>query len=427
MIAGTASADITPAPGLALQGHAGALPSESVLRPIEVRSLVLQHENVRAALVSVDVIGITRQTTARIRQRIVADTGIPAKHVMIACSHTHCAPATLPTLGLMPDETFMTSLENGVIAAVTRAAEQLQPVTFALGCGSSHININRRPIQGPQPSTGMTPNYGGIVDRRVRVLRIDAAGGKPLAVLFHYSCHPTSMPGTARIISPDYPGFARDQIETALGCHALFLPGCFGNVRPAFFDTNNRFISATPAQVEAAGRAVGAAAAGAAGSLRTQTCDRLSVSTTTIDFDFAPITATDIETRITQSGSNHLVNAWAASTRELLAREGLPAYERSQMQRLTLGPLTLIAIPGEPVQEIGHRLEKELSSRDCRCHQPCELWAMGYTNDMVGYLVTERQKLEGGYEPNAFVYFDRPSSFAMEEDTIAAAAASLMP
>ncbi len=426
MIAGTASADITPAPGLALQGHAGALPSESVLRPIEVRTLVLQHENVRAALVTVDVIGITRQTTSRIRHRIAADTDIPADHIMIACSHTHCAPATLPTLGLIPDEAFMASLESGVVAAVTQATRHLQPVTFALGCGSSHININRRPIQGPQPTADMTPNYGGIVDRRVRVLRIDTASGKPLAVLFHYSCHPTSMPGTARIISPDYPGFARDQIETALGCHALFMPGCFGNVRPAFFDTNNRFISATPAQVEAAGREVGAAAAGAAGSLRTQHCDRLSVSTTTIDFEFTPITAADIETRVTQAGGNRLVNFWAANTRELLAREGLPAHERSQMQRLTIGPLTLIAIPGEPVQEIGYRLEKELFDTNCQCRQPCELWAIGYTNDMVGYLVTERQKLEGGYEPNAFVYFDRPSGFAMEENTIAAAAASLM-
>jgi hypothetical protein len=45
---------------------------------------------------------------------------------------------------------------------------------------------------------------------------------------------------------------------------------------------------------------------------------------------------------------------------------------------------------------------------------------------MLGYLVTERQKAEGGYEPNAYPFFDRPAPFADEESRIEHLAAKLL-
>jgi hypothetical protein len=98
----------------------------------------------------------------------------------------------------------------------------------------------------------------------------------------------------------------------------------------------------------------------------------------------------------------------------------LPPSETSSMQSLRIGPLSLLTIPGEPVQEIGHALERLAAP-----HHP-DLWPLGYTNDMLGYLVTERQKLEGGYEPTAYPFFDRPAPFADEESRIRDTAAKLL-
>ena len=196
---GVASRDITPEPGLVLQGHWNTNPSHSVLYPLEVRTVVFADGDARIAIATLDVIGITKATTDRIRAQVA--NIIPGDSVMIACSHTHCAPATLPCLGMTPDPEFMDRIVDTTAACIAEAAGALQPVTLGLGCGSAHFNINRRPLPG---ASSMTLNYGGIVDRRVRVLQITGENGIPLATLFHYSCHPTTLSGSKGIISPDF-------------------------------------------------------------------------------------------------------------------------------------------------------------------------------------------------------------------------------
>ena len=140
-----------------------------------------------------------------------------------------------------------------MVSTLIEAAAHLEPVALGLGCGWAAFNINRRqPAPVDKASLDMTLNYGGIVDRRARLLRIDKADGSPLAVLFHYSCHPTTKGGKDGMMSPDYPGIARTSIENQLGCHALYMPGCFGNVRPAIIDKQTGgFGNATKEQLDA--------------------------------------------------------------------------------------------------------------------------------------------------------------------------------
>ncbi len=88
---GVAEADITPSPGPVLQGHWSTNPSHSVLYPLEARAAVFEEEGTRVAIATLDVIGVTGEMTARIRERVEAACGIPADGVMVACSHTHCA------------------------------------------------------------------------------------------------------------------------------------------------------------------------------------------------------------------------------------------------------------------------------------------------------------------------------------------------
>jgi hypothetical protein len=96
---------------------------------------------------------------------------------------------------------------------------------------------------------------------------------------------------------------------------------------------------------------------------------------------------------------------------EQLKEGELPTEERSTMQMVRVGPLEIITIPGEPVQEIGHAIERKLIGQT----GIDEVWPVGYTNDMVGYLCTQRHHEEGGYEPGAYPYFDKPAPFDEEE------------
>src|SRR5687767_3870168 len=109
MHAGVAAADITPPLGLVLQGHYGGKPSHAVLQPIGARAIAFRSDATAVAIVTLDVIGVTRETTKAIRDAVARRTK-NAPHVMVCASHTHSAPATLPTLGLTPDDTFMRAL-----------------------------------------------------------------------------------------------------------------------------------------------------------------------------------------------------------------------------------------------------------------------------------------------------------------------------
>ena len=283
---GVASGDITPEPGPVLQGHWNTNPSHSVLYPLEVRAVVFADGDAQIAIATLDVIGITKATTDRIRAKVANTCGIPKDSIMVACSHTHCAPATLPCLGMTPDPKFMDRIVETTAACIAEAAANHQPVTLGLGCGSAHFNINRRPLPG---ASSRTLNYGGIVDRRVRVLQITRENGIPLAALFHYACHPTTLSGSNGIISPDYPGIARNRIEQTLGCKALFLPGCFGNIRPAILSETGGFASATKEQLDACGHELGDEVCRVATGLNTKSVEGISARRTDIAIPYGDL------------------------------------------------------------------------------------------------------------------------------------------
>jgi hypothetical protein len=415
MQAGVAAADMTPPLGLVLQGHYGGKPSHAVLHPIEARAIALRADKTAVVIVTLDVIGIERDTTAAIRSEVARRVGDQPVHVMVAASHTHSAPATLPNLGLTPDPSFMKTLVDRAAGCAVEALKKVEPVTIGFGCGSAHFNINRRPLPG---TTSMYPNAAGIVDRRVRVLRVDKADGAPLAVLFHYSCHPTALRGADGAISSDFPGAARAMIESELGCPALFLPGCFGNIRPNLVTAKGTFRSATPEQLEELGRELSRAVCATARATMTGETSSLKAGESDVTLPFAAPPSTDELTKLAETGGDALVRAWA---KQMLSRtDELPESESSMMQAVQIGPLAIVSIPGEPVQEIGHDIERRL--RD----HVLDTWPIGYTNDMLGYLCTERMKTEGGYEPTAYPYFNRAAGFGNEATILAETAERLV-
>lgn len=68
-------------------------------------------------------------------------------------------------------------------------------------------------------------------EREIGVIRFDRPDGRPLALLFHYGCHPLLGVPDGRVTA-NFPGIACRRIEEALGegATALFLQGCGGDV-----------------------------------------------------------------------------------------------------------------------------------------------------------------------------------------------------
>ena len=93
--AGTAHAIINPPTGTDLCGYAGRIPGcTGVHDDLHAKALILDDGRTRAAIVSLDLVGLSGAQVARIRNDASARTGIPGANILVGCSHTHAGPAT---------------------------------------------------------------------------------------------------------------------------------------------------------------------------------------------------------------------------------------------------------------------------------------------------------------------------------------------
>jgi hypothetical protein len=210
--------------------------SAGVERPLTATALVLSTDDAKVAIVSCDLIFIQNPVADEIRQRIAEAIQTDPNCVLINCSHTHCGP-TLPGFTFESQEQqkiqgkYLENLKYLLTGCVLAANRTLRPARIGFDRGSTRIGINRRE-RDADGKIVLGENPDGPMDPDVAVVRVDEAGGKPLAVLFSYGCHTVTMGPKCLRLSPDFPGPARQLIEYATGAKALFLQGAGGDINP---------------------------------------------------------------------------------------------------------------------------------------------------------------------------------------------------
>ena len=101
--AGAAKANITPAQSMWMSGYGGRdHPAEGKLTDLWAKALVLEDAGgVRLAAVTLDLVGLDRQTELAIRTRIESEHGIPLANSALFSSHTHTGPVVASNLRAM--------------------------------------------------------------------------------------------------------------------------------------------------------------------------------------------------------------------------------------------------------------------------------------------------------------------------------------
>jgi len=381
--AGTASIDITPPVGVTMQGY-HLRRATGISDPLRASALAVGKSRVDWLLLTVDVIGLDRGFTSSLRSILSARLGLAPAAIMIACSHTHSGPATLPHLGAVEaDAVYLDFLQGRLAAVAELAVDKLQAAHWRFGTSILAENINRRLRRRGEIALETDPN--GPVDNRLRVIRIDRAAddraGTPLALLVHYACHATVSGGVPHI-SADWPGVMRTALERLYEHDherpaVFFLQGCTG-------DVTHRLGRNREAWPEHFGQHT---------AIQSQILGQLAAA--------AAINA-----------SERSVPLAAESATVILEPLTLPFHERpdaetTELQLVRLGPLPnysddfhesawIIGLPGEPFTnygtELGHRFRQEFGSEENR------VLVSGYTNDCVGYFCTPSALREGGYE-----------------------------
>ncbi len=239
--AGTARVDISPDKGIELAGYPHhPRYNTGINDPLYASCLYLDDGVQKVAFVALDLLFFSKRYVSIVRKKVQEVTGIPAKNIMISCTHTHSGPWASGRLdiealekGLQPHNDFITKLIDNVIHVILVAVNN--PFEAQVGmmtglCGKEKgIGGNRRDIYGPS-------------DPQVGVLGVMDTTGVLRACLINYALHPTVLHADSTVVSADYPGYVREYLNKVLpGMNVLFTQGFSGNQSTRYFRKGQTF------------------------------------------------------------------------------------------------------------------------------------------------------------------------------------------
>ena len=402
---GIETAAITPREPIYLSGYASRdRPSEGVLLDIKAKAMVIRDKaGARAAIVTMDLIGIPRALSDMVAARVEKQYGIPRSHLLLNCSHTHTGPMIAGNLENMFDlgprdrravDDYARSLAETLVNLVGAAAGKLEPAVLSFGHGSAGFAINRRQPTAKGVVIGLNPD--GPTDHDVPVLRVAAPDGRLRAVLFGYACHNTTLTGQFFHISGDYAGFAQAELEKAHpGAAAMFLELCAGDQNPNPRSRQEYAERHGKELAEAVQRVLEGKLARVSGPIR--------AAFRVTDLAFVHHTRSTFEAQVNDPAPQRARNA----------RRMLLAYDENRpirsypypVQAIAFGKdVTLVALGGEVVVDYGLRLKKEYGAKG--------LVVAGYSNDVMSYIPSKRILSEGGYEADdSMLYYGMPGRY----------------
>ena len=403
--AGVASVDITPERSLWMAGFARrSRPSQGVALPLRAKALALRHGGARpVVLVTADLLGVTARMTDRVAAAVRRLHGVRRAEILFNASHTHCGPVIDEQLSVAYDLTpaqwddiraYTAELEGRLVSLVAQALGRLQPASLRHARGEAAFAANRR--------VAFTP--AGPVDHAVPVLRVDGPRREPLAIVFGYACHNTTLQDTFVQYHGDYAGVAQSVLEARHpGTTALFVAGCGADANPKPRGTIELVQAHGTALADGVDRALPSTAP-------VTHAVRTAYNTVALPFAGEEVRerwrkALDVE--------EVYLRRHAALMAAAVARDGrLPASQPVPIQVWTFGPdLTFVALGGEVVVDYALRLARELPGR--------RVWVAGYSNDVFGYVPSRRVLREGGYEGgDAMIYYGRPGPFTQDVEEI---------
>ena len=375
---GASIIDITPPNGVAMAGFAARTEvAKGDHDALTVRALVVDD----TAIVTVDVIGIDANLSARARAR----ASLPDQAITITATHTHGGPVSMPgRLSAKADHAFILCLEDAVVKAVDLAIVNQKPARLLGGIGvEPGFATNRRRLDGP-------------VDTGIPILRFESVEGSTIAILVSYACHPVVLGADNLSWTGDYPHFVRKKLETTFpGAIAIFATGCAGDVNTGHSAAASLSLLATPERSFAKAKEIGFGIANSVIDARlTDVSGNVGHSEVFADicFEQREQEAPDIlakSWRLAAKDTSSLEVIWANWAEKHMGRDLSPL--KARITALKWGSVGIIALPGEIFAETALEIREKLAQKD-------PLFILAYADDNPGYIPPESDYLRGGYE-----------------------------
>ncbi len=441
LLAGAATANITPPLGELIVGGFDPLPADDVHDELHVRAIVLAEvsaDSVKQAPTSIstqrafdpkrtigfvvcDNVGISREVFDEAKDLLQKETGLLPSNILMAATHTHSATSARTPNAMVRTKTmseYQTFLSRRIADAVRMALRRLAPAKVAWGAVDEPSQLfNRRwyvveekerrnPFGGvdtvrmnPGKSTLVRP--AGPIDPQVSFLSVQHIDGRPMALLANYSLHYVGgVP--ARTISADYFAVFANRMTELLtpkgnDTHPPFV-GILSNGTSG--DVNNiNFQQRGPSlpnfeKMRIVGNLIAERVYGAMSELKYADSLRLDARSSELTLGVRKPTQEMLEYAEKVLAKKPEEEKFHARERDYAERIKLQAKAGDTvdivLQTLRIGDLAITAIPFEVFTETG--LEIKQKSPWPRT------FTMELANGSYGYLPTPPQHALGGYE-----------------------------
>jgi hypothetical protein len=376
--AGAAKRTLTPETLIPISGGMGepVMPSGKV-SDLWVRAFVLEKNNTRIAIVSIDNLGWPAYLGDQSRKLV---RGIAPENILIGATHTHSAPDAYG----FPDEKGNTGADlkylewciGRVAEAINEAVANLQPVYIKTAVGEAKGRI--------------AYNYYAekLYDPRCGVIQAIATSGKdngkPVVTLVNYAIHPEVMGTGGKTLGPDLCGPLYERIESKAGGMAIFMNSAQGGMVTA--DT----------RLENGKEANDWNECIRIGNLLADEALRI-IEPASVQKDPGLFSASRVIRFPVESEEMRYVFQYSPVAIKYNKVKSDFSSVTTRINLLNIGKAQILTIPGEALPNIGFYVKRKMKSE-----QP---FLFGLTNDAFGYMLTKEDF--GGFE--RYNYISRTS------------------
>ncbi|QHE53038.1 hypothetical protein GS400_13860 [Pontibacillus sp. HMF3514] len=369
---------------------------EGIHDDLWMKSVVLQEDDSKLILLSLDIIGLEGITINKIKDSLTHHFGVDSDSVMISTTHTHAGPATLENanLGYVSQE-YINYIVKKATECVNLALLDLEEVELRYGKGiCREVGKNRREV------TGMT-------DPEVLVLSVYKANHNELkTVVVNYACHPTVLGPDNVQLSADFPYYLYQAIERIYeDPNVLFINGAAGNINVghhAHDSINGKsFNKRTFTEAKRHGYTL-------AGEVVKVIEQSESIHDFSILYKQMKMSITFTVNDMVQSINNELKSLKHIDKNKLKLGQQKMIQLKEKWSSIWLnntnedhqihyslsvgriGPILFVTLPGEFFVELGLLVKQAFPQHP--------VLIFGYTNGSLGYVADQSSYIHGGYE-----------------------------
>ncbi len=411
-------------------------------------SVVLLQENKTVAIINMDLIGGDRSFTDGIKEAIFEKFGLLEDEIILNFSHTHSAVAITGEDASKRNRPYSFNHYSSTKDADIEHTEDVKyynivkvKILTMIETGLNNLIEGNAYVLRGKSKFGVSrrhPHEDGVIwkpyfnedsmDSDLYLIKLEDNKGNIRGLLYNYACHPTSMGPDNYLISADYPGVVRRNLEEQNpGMIAMFLQGCGADIKPVASTEDGIFKQCTFEELEVAGASL---AEEIQNLLKLDEGKDVNSSWRRIDGNFQT-KSSDLKLY----SESWDLEKWV----EIEENQEKPEYIRKAASRM-VGKMktgkvnnyipyyisylrlddktSIVALENEVVSDIGKDIKKIFHDEN--------IITLGYSNSVMCYIPTKKVLSGGGYESTSFISAGLPGQFVDEVEDIIIGRVALM-